>query len=90
MWCLNPSIEMAFELFDAHENVERKNLELARINRRLQEKEEEYRLLFESAPSGIFIAEDGKLKLANPAALNILGHPREPPFLGALCLLYPP
>ena len=74
---LQSSIEMAFKLFDAHEHVERKNLELAQINRRLGEKEEEYRLLFESAPSGIFIAQDGTLKLANPAALEIVGHPIE-------------
>ncbi len=60
---LQSSIETAFELFNS--------------NRRLHTKEEEYRLLFESAPSGIFIAQDGMLKIINPASEKIIGYPEE-------------
>jgi len=71
---LQSSIEMAFELFNAHMDLERKNEELVETNRRLREKEEEYRLLFESSSAGIFIAQDMTLKLVNGAAVRILGY----------------
>ncbi len=57
------SIKMAFRLFEA------------RLKEK--EKEEEYRLLFENASSGIFIAQDGKIKIFNPALIEITDYPAD-------------
>ncbi len=46
------SIEMAFELFEAHENVERKNEELTEANRKLQKSEARYHSLFQNMLEG--------------------------------------
>jgi two-component system, sensor histidine kinase PdtaS len=71
------SLEMAFELFEAHETLEKKNAELRETNRVLAEKEEDYHLLFESSPSGVFIAQEGRLKIFNKAWVDIAGHPAD-------------
>jgi PAS domain S-box-containing protein len=57
------SIKMAFRLFEA--------------KLKEKEKEEEYRLLFENASSGIFIAQDGKIKIFNPALIKITDYPAD-------------
>ena len=72
---LQSAIEMALELFEAHRSMERTNQELTETNRKLYEKEEEYHLLFENTLSGVFIAQDDKLAIVNPAAALIMGYP---------------
>ncbi|PKL15751.1 MAG: hypothetical protein CVV49_19820 [Spirochaetae bacterium HGW-Spirochaetae-5] len=116
---LESSIEMAFELFEAHKNLEKtvqslmqsddelhmKNQELAKLNeelnttveeleasneemaqineeliqanKMLEEKEEEYNILFESSSSAVFIIDKGRLKIMNSMVNKILGHPPE-------------
>ena len=64
------SIKMAFKLYDAHRRL--KEREESQRN-----KEEEYRLLFERASSGVFIAQDGKMKIVNPAMVEITGYPTD-------------
>lgn len=116
---LQSSIEMAFELFEAHRNLEKtvqsltlsedslhlKNQELAKLNeelnstieeleasneemaqineeliqtnKMLEEKEEEYNILFESSSSAVFIIDSGRLKIMNSMVNKILGHSAE-------------
>ncbi|MCX5814806.1 MAG: PAS domain S-box protein [Proteobacteria bacterium] len=62
------SIKMAFKLHEAHRRLKEREEEL-------RDKEEEYRLLFESASSGVFIAQDGEMKITNPAVVEITGYP---------------
>lgn len=65
------------ELEAMNDEFEAMNEELIGSNRLLAEKEEEYRLLFENASSGIVIAQDGIVRMVNPALGNILGYPVE-------------
>ncbi len=58
---LDASIKMAFKLFQA--GVKEK------------EKEEEYRLLFENASVGIFIAQDNQIKIFNSSFEKSFGYP---------------
>jgi PAS domain S-box-containing protein len=68
------SIEMAFELFEAHEKRERKNEELTETNRKLWEKEEEYRLLFENFSIGVVVhSPDTTVLISNSMASTLLG-----------------
>ncbi|HOW81918.1 MAG TPA: PAS domain S-box protein [Spirochaetota bacterium] len=57
---LQSSIEMAFELFDAHQ--------------RILEKEEQYRKMVEAAPFGIAVHSHGVISYINPAGMNIIGY----------------
>jgi PAS domain S-box-containing protein len=116
---LQSSIEMAFELFDAHKNLKKtvqslmqsddnlqlKNQEMAELNeelnatieeleasneemaqineeliqtnKMLEEKEEDYNILFESSSSAVFIIDSGRLKIMNSMVNKILGHSSE-------------
>ncbi len=60
---LNSAINMAFKLNEAY--------------RELKEREEEHRLLFESASSGIFIAQDSMMKIVNHALTKMSGYSAE-------------
>ncbi len=60
---LDASIKMAFKLFKARAKE--------------QEKEEEYRLLFENASIGIFIAQDNQIKIFNSSIEKSFGHSPE-------------
>ena len=61
------------QLSAMNEEFEAANEELIETNKLLEEKEEEYRLLFENSTSGIFIIEDGRLKMFNEAVCVITG-----------------
>jgi len=50
---------------------------LEQAQRALAESEEKYRLLVDTANEGIFIAQDGVLKFANPRTQEICGYSRE-------------
>jgi len=68
---LQSSIEMAFELFDAHLNIE-KNLEVMSLS------EERFMALFERAPLGYqSLDEEGNFIEVNQAWLDTLGYSRE-------------
>ena len=60
---LDASIKMAFKLFQARAKE--------------KEKEEEYRLLFENASIGIFIAQDNQIKIFNSTIEKSFGHTPE-------------
>ena len=62
------------ELEAMNEEFEAMNDELLASNRLLAEKEEEYRLLFENASSGIVIAQDGIVRMVNPALGQIVDY----------------
>jgi PAS domain S-box-containing protein len=57
---LTSAINMAFKLNEAH--------------REIKEREEEHRLLFESASSAIFIAQDNMMKIVNHALTKMSGY----------------
>jgi len=53
--------------------LEEKAEELAEVKNALQEAEDKYRILVENANDAIFVLQDGKVKFANPKALEIAG-----------------
>ena len=75
----------------AEEEINNKNEELAAMNEefeatnealietisRLEERENEYRMLFESSSSGIFIISEGKLNTFNHAVAEVSGYSEE-------------
>lgn len=65
------------ELEAMNEEFEAMNDELVGSNRLLAEKEEEYRLLFENSSSGIVIAQDGIVRMINPALADIVDYPAD-------------
>jgi two-component system cell cycle sensor histidine kinase/response regulator CckA len=48
-----------------------------RVEKALRESEEKYRLLVENATDAIYVAQDGKIKFANPKALEMTGYTAE-------------
>jgi PAS domain S-box-containing protein len=65
------------EIVDEYEQrvrrLENQVRELARFKRKLAEAEEKYRLLVDNANDAIFVLQEGKLKFANPKALEMGG-----------------
>lgn len=56
----------------------------------LKESEKTYSLLVESSPTGIYIAQDGRLVYANPRLADILGYsPTELIYMDVLSLIFP-
>ena len=48
-----------------------------RAEEKLEESEEKYRLLFDTANEGIFVGQDGRVKFFNPKVAEILGYSTE-------------
>lgn len=61
------------ECTDRLKELEEQVAELAEVKRALQEAEDQYRILVENANDAIFVLQDGKIKFANPKALEIAG-----------------
>jgi len=55
------------------QELEEKAAELDEVKSALQEAEDKYRILVENANDAIFVLQDGKIKFANPKALEIAG-----------------
>ncbi|MGV8119070.1 MAG: PAS domain-containing protein [Candidatus Xenobiia bacterium LiM19] len=69
------SIEMAFELFEAHGAVERKHEELRLTNLKLGEKEEKYRNLVEKISDLIYeVNAQGAITYLSPKTKDIMGY----------------
>ncbi len=62
------------ELAAMNEEYEAANEELIQTINQLNEKENEYRMLFESSTSGIFIVSNGKITMFNHAVIDITGY----------------
>ena len=65
------------ELTEINKKLEGTLRENRETEGRLRRSEERYRVLFDHATVGIFIAQDGVIKFPNPAAQRILGYSEE-------------
>jgi len=71
---LNATVE---ELEASNEEMAQINEEIIQANKMLEEKEEEYNILFESSSSGVFIIDNNRLKIMNSMVNKILGYSAE-------------
>ena len=69
--------ERTAELTTANERLEREVAERRRVASALVHSEERYRLLAESALTGVYLIQDGKFKYVNPALASIFGYREE-------------
>ena|GEM_PF-410527 len=53
--------------------LDRELAERSKVEEALRKREEDYRLVVESASEAIFIAQDGNIKFPNPATMRLLG-----------------
>ena len=65
------------ELAAMNEEYEAANEELIQTIRQLEERENEFRLFFETSSSGIFMVSNGKITMFNRAVSEITGYPEE-------------
>lgn len=65
------------ELATANRNLRAENEERRQAETALKASEEKYRLLFETAQEGVFIAQDAMIRFVNPSTLRIIGVARE-------------
>jgi len=63
--------------------------DLRRAERSLRENEEKYRLLFEKALDGIFIAQEGFIKFPNPSVLKLMELTTPPASIPFVDLIHP-
>lgn len=71
---LAASIKMAFKLHAAHQALQQEIAERKQVEETLRKSETRYRVLFETVPIGITLADtDGQIIASNPAATQILG-----------------
>ncbi|MDX1688613.1 MAG: PAS domain S-box protein, partial [Candidatus Promineifilaceae bacterium] len=69
--------ERTAELRAANERLEKEAAERRRVAAALVQSEERYRLLAESALTGVYLIQDGLFKYVNPALASIFGYQEE-------------
>ncbi|MFC1836750.1 PAS domain S-box protein, partial [Thermodesulfobacteriota bacterium] len=69
--------ERTSELEEANEKLRREIAERKRSDEALRSSEEKYRQLVENASEAIIVAQDGKLKIANPTCIDWTGRSEE-------------
>lgn len=69
--------ERTAELSRANERLAQEVAERRRVADALQQSEERYRLLTESALTGVYLIQDGRFKYVNPALASIFGYHME-------------
>lgn len=62
------------ELAAMNEEFEAANEELMQTNRQIEQRDYEYRMLFETSAAGIFILSEGKLSIFNRAVVELTGY----------------
>ncbi|MGC9311778.1 MAG: PAS domain S-box protein [Sediminispirochaetaceae bacterium] len=72
------SISMAFELFDAHEQLKAENQERKIAEQKMEETAEFYRHLMENSIDAVYLlSETGKVLAVNSVACRMIGYSRE-------------
>ena len=69
--------ERTVELQESNEQLKQEIAQRKLAEEALRESEEKYRLVWQNAHEGIFIAAGGKFRFLNPRIVEIIGHPVE-------------
>src|SRR5271157_4346175 len=69
--------ERTVELQKSNEQLKQEIAQRELAEEALRESEEKYRLVWQNAHEGIFIAAEGKFQFLNPRVIEIIGHPME-------------
>ena len=69
--------ERTIELRRSNEQLKQEIHQRQAAEKALRESEEKYRLVWQNAHEGIFIAAEGRFRFLNPRIVSIIGHPLE-------------